>query len=63
MCVCVCVYISSELFKTLYLSLRGLEDGKDWEDKKDLYISPCAFDIKYRKVKKWKIIYYYILNI
>ena len=52
--MCVCIYISSELFKTLYLSLRGLEDGKDWEDKKDLYISPCVFDIKYRKVKKMK---------
>ena len=24
------------------------------EDRKDLYFSPCAFDIKYRKVKKIK---------
>ena len=51
----MCIYITSELFKTLYLSLRGLEDGKDWEDRKDLYFSPCAFDIKYRKVKKKKM--------
>ena len=54
MCVCVCVsiYITSKLFKILYPSLRGLEDGKDWEDRKDLYFSPCVFDIKYKKVKK-----------
>ena len=52
--LCVCVYITSKLFKTLYLWLRGLEDGKYWEDRKDLYFSPCAFNIKYRKVKKMK---------
>ena len=54
MCVCVCVCITSKLFKILYPSLRGLEEGKDWEDRKDLYFSPCAFDIKYRKVQKMK---------
>ena len=48
--ICVCVCITSKLFKILYLSLRGLEDGKDWEDRKDLNFSPCVFDIKYRKV-------------
>ena len=52
--VCVCVCVTSKLFKILYPSSRGLEDGKDWEDRKDLYFSPCAFYIKYRKVKKKK---------
>ena len=50
MCVSVC--IPSKLFKILYLSLRGLDGGKDRDDRKDLYFSPSAFYIKYRKVKK-----------
>ena len=35
--MCVYRHITSELFKILYLSLRGLDGGKDWEDRKDLY--------------------------